>query len=1119
MDTPRLDLVAARARLAAARGRGFWRSLEELAAAPEFEEFLFRELEPGALRAPGTDSAGGIEMPPTEFAPGSDLPPDAVSRRQMLGLMGASLALGGLAGCVKQPPEKIVPYVDQPQEIVPGQSLFFATAANLGGAAVGLLVESTMGRPIKVEGNPEHPASLGATDLFAQASILDLYDPDRMQAVSYLGRTRTWDAFVAELSGKLTAQEALGGAGLAVLTPEVSSPTLAAQLAALRGRFPRMRRHVWEPVGLAAGLAARRAFGAPLAASYDLSRASVVLALDSDFLTRGPGAVRYAREFTARRRVWGGDAEALAAGGMLRLYSVECEPTATGTMADHRLALPPSGVAAFALALAAELGVAGAEGAAAPPHPEGERWLRAVAADLRRAGSAALVVPGDHAAPELHVLAHAINAALGAAGSTVVYSEPAAPPEPGAVAAGSAAATGVQRAGAAGSEPVAGGDSAAGPASAGAAGSSAPADLDPDDPAASLAALTAAMAAGEVDVVVILGGNPVYTAPADLGFAEALAQVPFRVYLGLHADETAGWCDWLIPEAHWLEAWSDARAFDGTASIVQPLIEPLYAPAKSAHQVVAALAGAGAADGYELVREHWRDRGLADDDAWRRALHDGVIPDTASPARAVAVDPGAVAAAAGAVVKAARGAAARQAAAAGPAPGGRAPAGAARDGGGSIGAAGDGPLELAFRPDPTIWDGRFANNGWLQECPKPVTRLTWDNALLLAPSDAGARGLASGDLVEVAVGERSLIVPVWVQPGQARGAATLHLGYGRTAAGRVGTGAGADAYRLRTRDALWSAPATVSRAAGHHPLACTQDHWSMEGRHLVRSGTLAEYREHPDFAQHVVHVPGPEESMYPGWDYPGYKWGLSVDLSACTSCNACVVACQAENNVPVVGKEQVLNAREMHWLRIDRYFEFPDGDLDRPEFVHQPVMCQHCENAPCEVVCPVAATVHSAEGLNDMIYNRCVGTRYCSNNCPYKVRRFNFLKWVDTETEVLELARNPEVTVRGRGVMEKCTFCVQRISHARQQAKIEGRRIRDGEVKTACQQVCPSDAIVFGDLNDESAEIVRRKSQPLDYGLLAELNTRPRTSYLARVTNPNPDLAREAAADGHDGHG
>jgi len=1028
----RLDLAAARERLAAASGRGFWRSLEELAAAPE-------------------------------SAPGSDLPPDAVTRRQMLGLMGASLALGGLAGCVKQPPEKIVPYVDQPQEIVPGQSLFFATAANLGGAAVGLLVESTMGRPIKVEGNPEHPASLGATDLFAQASILDLYDPDRMQAVSYLGRTRTWDAFVAELSGKLTAQEALGGAGLAVLTPEVTSPTLAAQLDALRQRFPRMRRHVWEPVGLAARIAARRAFGAPLTARYDLTRASVVLALDSDFLTRGPGAVRYAREFTARRRVWGGDAEA-PAGGMLRLYSVECEPTATGTMADHRMALPPSGVAAFALALAGQVGVAGAEGATAPTNPEAERFLRAVAADLRRAGSAALVMPGDHAAPELHVLAHAINAALGAAGSTVVYGEPVASPT---------------------------------------------AETDPGDPAASLAALTAAMAAGEVDLAVILGGNPVYTAPADLGFAEALGQVPFRVYLGLHADETAGWCDWQIPEAHWLEAWSDARADDGTASIVQPLIEPLYAPAKSAHQVVAALAGDGAADGYELVREHWRGRGLTDDDAWRRTLHDGVIPGTASPGRAAAVDPGAVAAAARAVTEAARRAADRGAAA-GTAPHGEASTGAARSA--------DAPLELAFRPDPTIWDGRFANNGWLQECPKPVTKLTWDNALLLAPSDAEARRLESGDLVELTVGERSLTVPVWVQPGQARGAATLHLGYGRIAAGRIGTGAGVDAYRLRTRGALWSAPARLSGRVGHQKLACTQDHWSMEGRHLVRSATLGEYREHPDFAQHVVHVPGPEESMYPGWDYPGSKWGMSVDLSACTGCNACVVACQAENNIPVVGKEQVLNAREMHWLRIDRYFEFPDGDLDRPEFIHQPVMCQHCENAPCEVVCPVAATVHSAEGLNEMIYNRCVGTRYCSNNCPYKVRRFNFLKWVDTETEVLKLARNPEVTVRGRGVMEKCTFCVQRINHARQQAKVEGRRIRDGEVRTACQQVCPSDAIVFGDLNDDSAEIVRRKRQPLDYGLLAELNTRPRTSYLARVTNPNPDLAREAAADGHDGH-
>ncbi len=933
---PRLDLAAVRERLAGERGRDWWRSLEDLAATPEFEEMLHRELPRLA-----SEWAGG-----------------RASRRRFLQLSSASLALGGLAGCVKQPPEKIVPYVVQPEGLVPGESLHFATAIPRGGYATGLLVESAMGRPVKVEGNPEHPASLGATDLFDQAAILDLYDPDRLQAVTQLGRTRTWDAFVAELGARLTAQEALGGAGLAILTEDLSSPTAAAQLDALRGRFPRLRRHVWEPAGRhAAEIAARRAFGAPLEARYDLSRASVVLALDSDFLTQGPGAVRYARDFTARRRVWdGADADPL---GMLRLYSVESDHTATGAKADHRLPLPPSGVAAFAAALAAELGAPGAAAAGELPHPDGARWLGAVAEDLRRAGPAALVVPGDYAPPAVHVVAHAINAALGAAGSTVVYGDPIAarPSEPEGAAI--------------------------------------------DDPAASLAELTRAMAAGEVDLLLILGGNPVFTAPADLGFAEALAKVPLRVHHTLAADETSGWCQWLLPAAHPLEGWSDARAFDGTASIVQPLIEPLYGPAKTVHQVLAAMAGDGAADSFEPVRAHWRENGLADEAAWRRAVHDGMVPGTSGPGTA---SPGQAAA-----------------------PPADAVARAAREAAGMRPAAVAGALELSFRPDPTIWDGRFANNAWLQECPKPISKLAWDNALLLGPAEAAERGLASGDLVEIATRERTLQAAVWIQPGQARGSATLHLGYGRTAVGRVGAGAGFDAFRLRNREGFWTVPATVSAPVGRYRLASSQDHGSMEGRHLVRSAPLDEYRAHPDFAQHVVHVPRPDETMYPGWSYDGYKWGLSIDLAACTGCNACLVACVAENNIPAVGKEQMLNGREMHWLRLDRYF---GGDVDEPEVVFQPMMCQHCEQAPCEVVCPVAATVHSAEGLNDMVYNRCVGTRYCSNNCPYKVRRFNFLKWVDTETEVLKLARNPEVTVRSRGVMEKCTFCVQRINHA-----------------------------------------------------------------------------------------
>jgi MoCo/4Fe-4S cofactor protein with predicted Tat translocation signal len=1036
-DRPRLDLEAVREKLAAARGPETWRSLEELAVTPELEELLHREFPRQASQWAGGD----------------------VSRRRFLQVMSASLALGGLTACTTQPKEAIVPYVDQPEGLVPGEPWYFATTHTLNGYGRGVLVESHTGRPTKVEGNPQHPASAGATDVFAQASVLDLYDPDRAQVVKRLGRVSQWSRLEVEMARAMEAQGALGGAGLRLLTGAVSSPTLRAQIEAVLAAHPRARWHVWEPAAAHnARLGTRRALGEGREAVYDLTQAEAVLALDSDFLTVGPGAVAYARQFTARRRAWKG-AEAMAveagAGGrrpdsvtgeagreMLRLYAVESSPTSTGTLADHRMALPPSEVVAFARALAAELGVGGGDGGGHRfSKPAAAKWVREVARDLRSRGGAALVVPGDYAPAELHELAVRINRALGAVGRTVRYERPV----------------------------VAG----------------------PDDQAASLAELVADLDAGEVDVLVVLGGNPVYTAPADLDFTAALEKARLRVYHGLHEDETAAWCQWLVPAAHYLESWGDAVAWDGTASLVQPLIEPLYPAAKSEVEMVAALAGRGGVAGYDLVREHWQGAGALGGDfetGWRRALHDGVLP--APPAAPPAAEPAAPPAGEEALPGPTLGTAATVAAV------------EAEEQRREVTGGETAVLEVNLRPDPTVWDGRYANNAWLQELPKPVTKLTWDNALQIGPATAQRLGLQSSDLVELAWRGRTLQVPVWVVPAQADRSATLHLGYGRRRAGRVGNDTGFDASALRTSDALWTLPAVeVRRLPGRYPLACTQDHHSMEGRHLVRSGTVETFEHHPEFAKEMVHTP--EISMYPPYVYDGYAWGMAVDLNACTGCNACVVACQSENNIPVVGKEQVLNAREMHWLRIDRYYE---GSLDDPKLHTQPVMCQHCELAPCEVVCPVAATVHSDEGTNDMIYNRCVGTRYCSNNCPYKVRRFNFLQWVDRDTEVLKAVRNPDVTVRSRGVMEKCTYCIQRVNAARIEAKRERGRVEDGAILTACQQACPSDAIVFGDVNDEGSRVSRWKAQPLDYGLLEDLNTRPRTSYLAKLTNPNPEL-------------
>ena len=991
-DDKTIDLASIRARLASTEGKQYWQSLEELADSPSFKALVQREF-------------------PTQASEWLD----PKGRRGFLKLMGASIALAGATACTRQPDELIVPYVRQPEEVVPGRPLFFATAMSLGGIASGLLAESHVGRPTKLEGNPEHPSSLGATDLLAQASILTMYDPDRTRAITYLGEVRPWASFTGAMQTVLGEMKALGGTGLHFLSETTTSPTLAAQFAGVLAAIPGAKWHQYDPVspdGVHQG--GQLAFGAPVHVHYKLDQAQVIVALDVDLFGAGtPGNVRYARDFASGRRVRRAKAE------MNRLYVAEPTPTSTGSVADHRQPLKASQVDAVARAILAGV-QGGTPGALGSKDIDG--FIGAAVKDLLAARGRGVVAAGSRQPAAVHAVAHAINQALGNIGTTVIVTDPLGD----------------------GSSQIDG-----------------------------LKSLVQDLNAGTVRLLVILGGNPAFNAPADLKFGEALRKAQTRVHVGLFDDETAAQCHWHVNGTHFLEEWSDTRAHDGTASIVQPLIAPLYR-GKSIHEVVAVFSDRPERNGYDLVREYWQAQpafaGAVFEKAWRKAVHDGVIAGSAPAPKAVGAPavPSAPAAVSGA-------------------------------------------YEVAFAPDPTIYDGRFANNGWLQELPKPLTKLTWDNAVLMAPSTAQALGVGNGDYVLVTVADRSVSGPAFVQPGHVAGAVTVYFGYGRTRAGRVGTGIGYDGYAIRTSDALSFAGGNVRRTGESILLASTQGHHSMEGRAIVRTGSLAQYRHEPEFAQHMVHTPPPEMSMYAQYKDAGYSWGMAIDQTVCTGCTACVAACVAENNIPVIGKDQVLRGREMHWIRIDRYFE---GDPESPAIYHQPMLCQQCENAPCEVVCPVAATVHSSEGLNDMVYNRCVGTRYCSNNCPYKVRRFNFLLYQDWDTPSIKLQRNPDVTVRSRGVMEKCTYCVQRINEARQDAKVAGRKVRDGDIRTACQQACPTDAIVFGDINDPDSRVSQLKAEAHNYGLLADLGTRPRTTYLAAIKNPNPELQPETAGHG-----
>ena len=968
------DLAMLKERLAGRRGRAFWRGLDDLSSTPEFRRFLTREF------------------------PALEPPPSGPSRREALKVMGASLALAGVAGCDGVPDERALPYVKAPEFALPGQARHYATSVTMGGFAQPVLGETHEGRPTKLEGNPHHPASRGATDAFTQAAILGLYDPDRSQTPRERGRPTDWQAFEAAAISAAAQAKAVDGEGFRILIGRSTSPTLARQLAAMRAAMPKARWHEFEPVDASGYEASRIAFGRPLEQHFRLDEAEATVCLDADILGPGPRQVLHARQWSARRAGFQNGV------GECSLLVAEASPSLTGVTAERRLIAEPHRTEALAAAIAFALD-AGGEGNI-PLSDEETGFVRAAATALLRRRGRSLFIVGPTQPASVQAIALRVNQRLGNIGRTVQFTEALAvlPPE---------------------------GDS--------------------------LAALTRDMAAGRVATLAILGANPVYSAPADIPFAAALARVGTVVHAGLHYDETAAQAHWHAPLLHDLEMWSDGRAVDGHAGILQPLVRPFFG-GRSPHRLLQILLGDLDTSGYEMVRETWRETASGGDfeEAWSAALLQGYVKDSApaplSPVAELLENSSAPQ---------------RQAVAAGA------------------------PLTVEFRPDASVWDGRFANNAWLQELPRPLSKLVWDNVIQISPALAREQGLSDGDIAEIRLGGRTIDGPVSVVPGQAARTLTLTLGYGRTAAGQVQEKVGFDVYPLRTSGmAAFAEGASLRPTGASMKLATTQLHFAMEGFDFIRSVTPEEVAEGGALKQ------AEHPSLYPDYPQGSPNWGMSIDLDVCIGCNACVSACNAENNIPMVGKDQVARGREMHWLRIDRYYE---GSPDNPRHHFQPVPCMHCEQAPCEMGCPVNATTHSPDGLNQQIYNRCIGTRTCSSFCPYKVRRFNWFDLTGNDPPSVQAARNPDVTVRDRGVMEKCTYCVQRISEARIAAKLEDRSIADGEVLTACQQACPTDAIVFGDITDPASAVSRRKASPRDYSLLEEANTRPRTTYLARI--------------------
>ena len=1224
--------------------------LDELSQKPGFNEMLRREF-PGQA--------------PKDWAP--------LPRRDFLKLMGASLALAGLSGCAFQPNEKIVPYVNQPEGYVPGIASYYATAMPFMGYALGLLAKSSDGRPTKVEGNPEHPTSggtsqtangkptlkrRGATDVWAQASLLSMYDPERSQTIRKTGASSNWDTFAGELTAQVQrARRESQGADFALITETLTSPTQLSLIQDIQDILPEMRWISYEPVNrdnVREGT--RLAFGRDLHPVYHFDRADVIVSLDCDFLLEEPGRVAHAREFIEGRRV----TDKAGRAKMNRLYVIESTSTITGTQADHRFPVKAAQVDGIARALAQAVGVSGGAGAQQVT-AEQNKWIAEIANDLTANRGKVIVVAGAHQPPAVHALAMAMTEQSSALAAPTT--ERGLPPEGGVIT------------------------------------YHAPIEGAPVPHDAGLQAVVAEMNAGKIKTALIIGSNPAYSAPRDLGFAAAMKKVGFTAHVGMFDDETGQLCTWHIPEAHYLEQWSDARAIDGTASIVQPLIMPLYETCKSQLEVLGAMAGNVNASGYDIVRGYWsRAKGLVNDGTLAAASDQGELSKNSTLTQngasgytsqgvnngtATGVNSAPMAGALGGVAANSPvvnnavvngGAANNGAMNGGVNPRQPATNGAKRNSAGAMvgtaaTASGDAfafdrfwqnavhsgviagtaapaiavnaaalsalpaqtvvgsGIEVNFRPDPTIWDGRFANNGWLQECPKPVTKITWDNAVLVSPATAQKNGWNNNDELTLELNGGKVTGAVWMLPGQPDDVLTLNLGYGRRTVGKIGTGAGFDANQLRSVANPWMAYGIKAvKTGGVYKIATTAHHnlisqsgkettvpeaflngdnektkvvddWitpetrgkdidGTHGRDLIRVATFEQMQKgelpvspedkigvpisYPENPKIEMKLEGAEKeiherlvdnrqlagspSFYPrasdhealtplrsvaaekeleqesaklGRTNVTQQWGMSVDLQSCIGCNACVVGCQSENNSAIVGKDQVLMGRSMHWIRIDAYMS---GSYENPEVYFEPMMCQHCEKAPCAPVCPFNAVMESPGGINEQIYNRCVGTKYCENNCPYKVRRFNFLQYSDQQSPTIQLMANPNVTVRSRGVMEKCTYCIQRVKAAEWQAKKEQRFIEDGDVIVACQQACPTNAIVFGDINDPNSEVSKLKRGDLTFGLLTHLNTGPRTSYTAKIKNPNPALValnpkiygsevREGEGEGGEEHG
>ena len=1032
-----------------ATGKRYWRSLGQLSDSPEFQGWMEREFPQGAA----------------EFQGGE------VSRRNFLQLMGASAALAGLSlGACRRPEKHLVPFAKGVEWSIPGKALFYATSMPQRNGAAPLVILTVDGRPVKVEGNPSHPAVEGRSDTWSQSSILDLYDPDRSRFFLEGGKEASEEKFSKGLD--LLLEKAGDGAGLAFVLDRTLSPTRERLREEILKKFPKALWSVYEPAQPEqARAAAGAAFGEGLLPDAQIEKADVILSLDSDFLNSSCSSVRTIRKFASRRKADTPNAK------MNRLYVVEHRYTATGGMADHRLRVPASQIGAFAAALAQQIGAASGdanlnalvEAAGGATTKFTDRWIEEAAADLVAAKGRSLVLVGAHQPAEVQVLGHAINAALGNIGATV---------------------SGLRT---------------------------------EEKPGVPLATVATAIRNKQVQALFIIGANPVYTAPADLDWKNLQKTVPTVIRLGLYEDESSEGAAWHVPMAHYLESWGDSLASDGSYTAVQPMVLPLYG-GWSEIDFLARVAGLPKPTGPELVQETYMKRiggeGATLTATWNKFLLQGFAAETASKPEALTFNAGAA--------KDLIGKAAKQTPAA------------------------EGTFEVVLVPDSKVDDGRFTNNGWLQELPDPITKLTWDNAAWISIASAKRLGLKDGDIVEVKAGDRAISIPVVIVPGTADNSLTIPLGYGRTKVGRVGQGTGVNAYPLlTTANPYFTTGATVRKTGATTKLAITQEHGALEGRgaDLTRQANIGDWQKHannPEYFKKMgmdSHIPE-NISLYhnPPLNEP-HQWGMTVDLNSCLGCSACMIACQAENNVPIVGKEQVINGREMHWLRSDRYFASDMDNAEDPEMIIQPMLCQHCENAPCETVCPVNATVHSEDGLNVMAYNRCIGTRYCANNCPYKVRRFNFFdynqrsldelyKWnliSDKGTpDTLKMRNNPNVTVRMRGVMEKCTFCVQRIQEAKIAAKVKAKDsnnvlIPTDAFTTACAQACPTDAIIFGNINDPESQVSKSRTSVRAYRLLEYLNTAPRISYLARIRNPNmkmPGADRIGAfmSDGHD-HG